>query len=277
MKISLVVPSYNQARFLEETLCSILMQRDENLELIVVDGGSTDGSREIIQAFRPHLAHAIVERDRGQADAINKGMRLASGDVVGWLNSDDLLMPGALAAARRHFSKFPEAVVVYGDYLKIDEQSRVLAYRRQPTFHLGVCRYAYQTVPQPGSFYRASAWQAVGGIDEQLHFSLDYDLIMRLGAVGKVLHAGRCMSAFRLHNESKSVSRAEAFATDHDYVWKKNFGLDSKQLSFQVRRKLYRLLLVARMAMEGCLISRVRKQWEVNGRRLERGKPLVAF
>ena len=159
--VSLVTPSYNQAKYLEDTIRSVLDQGYPNLEYIVVDGASTDGSVDIIRAHEDRLTWWVSEKDRGQAEAINKGLARASGEIIAWLNSDDTYLPGAISSAVKVFDEHPDVVLVYGNMLAIDENGKtinILRYR-QLTLEDLLC---FQIIGQPAVFFRRNALEKAG-------------------------------------------------------------------------------------------------------------------
>jgi len=205
--VSVVTPSFNQARFLEATLDSVLSQEGVEVESIVIDGGSNDGSRAILERYAPRLAHWVSEPDQGQTDAINKGFARASGEVLAWLNSDDTYQPGALAAAVAALRAHPQAVMVYGDARYIDENGRVIGKFPAAQTDLARLRRGYVHIPQQAAFWRASAWQRVGPLDPSFFFAMDYDLWVRLAGIGKLLYCpGEWWANFRLHSDAKTIN-----------------------------------------------------------------------
>jgi glycosyltransferase involved in cell wall biosynthesis len=205
--ISLVVPSLNQGRFLAETLESALGQGYPSLELLVQDGGSTDGTVAVLEGYRGRV-DVVSESDGGQADAINRGLSRAAGEVLGYLNSDDLLLPGALEAVGRAFAEEPRLRLVYGRAVYVDERGREIgpclteAWSRE--------RLAdYCFVAQPAAFFRRSLLGEVGPFDVSLHHALDYDFWLRAAgrlADDEVLYLDRPLAACRLHAEAKTVA-----------------------------------------------------------------------
>ena len=256
-KISIVTPSYNQAQFLEKTIISVLNQGYPNLEYIIVDGGSTDGSVEVIKKYEKHLTFWISEQDQGQSDAIDKGFGRSTGDILAWLNSDDMLLPGALPAIAGAFEKHPEAALIYGDYIKVDSNDRCIALRRQPSFDLKVCLYAYTIAMQPASFFSRQAFLDVGGIDTKLHYIMDHDLVLRLAQYGKVINVRDYVAAFRVHPASKTALVNESM-TQESCRWLCPKYLKRKPLrgELSILRVYHSLRLLGRMWGEGCLSSR---------------------
>jgi hypothetical protein len=202
-RVSIVTPSYNQARFLEETIRSVLLQGYPDLQYIVIDGGSTDGSEGILRTYEPWLADWVSEKDRGQSHAINKGFARARGEVVAWLNSDDLYTAQAVGVAVRAFSEHPAVGVVYGDCQHIDAGSHLIRTRLLPDHDLGEL-VVYNYIAQPATFFRRRAAERVNGVDESLHRAMDFDLWVRLSLAFDFYHVPVCLACFRRHGDAKS-------------------------------------------------------------------------
>ncbi len=211
--VSIVTPSYNQAAFLERTIRSVLEQDYHDVEYFVMDGGSTDGSVDIIKKYASQLAAWVSEKDSGQAEAINKGMKRAQGEIVGWLNSDDVYLPGAIAGAAVAFAAHPEAVMVYGDTQAVDERDRILniLHYRQLSLDDLLC---FQIIGQPAVFMRRSAFLAAGGLDTSYHFMLDHQLWIKLAQQGEIVHVSQSWAAARYHPEAKNRAQAPGFARE---------------------------------------------------------------
>jgi glycosyltransferase involved in cell wall biosynthesis len=205
MLISIVTPSYNQARFLEETIKSVLSQDYPQLEYLIVDGGSTDGSQNLIKKYENKLAWWVSEKDRGQTDAINKGFAHARGDILAWINSDDTYEPGALTAAVAYLQDHPEVGMVYGDCNFIDETGKVIGKFHSAQTNYRLLRQGYSHIPQQTMFFRADLWKQVGPLDPSFYFAMDYDLWTRISARTEIKYVPQTWANFRLHGSGKTI------------------------------------------------------------------------
>lgn len=211
--VSIITPSYNQAKYLEQTILSVLHQEYSRIEYIVIDGASTDGSVDIIKKYAGKLTHWESVKDKGQADAINKGFARATGEIIAWLNSDDYYLPGTVSAAVKVFEENPDVVLVYGNMLAVDENGQTfntLTYK-QLTLEDLIC---FQIIGQPAVFMRRSALQKTSGLDPAFHFLLDHLLWIQISKYGKVLHVNQTWSAARYHAEAKNVAKAAEFGRE---------------------------------------------------------------
>lgn len=206
-RISIIVPSYNQGRFIGATLQSIIDQRYPNLELIVVDGGSTDNTLSIIKQYESHLAWWVSEQDSGQTEAINKGFMRSTGDIMAWINSDDLMASGALHQITDYLVKHPEIQAVYGDRILIDEDGLEIGRWILPRHSSRVLKWA-DFVPQETLYWTRSAWGIIGGrLDETFHFAMDWDFLLRLSANQiNIQHLPIFLGLFRIHHQQKTSS-----------------------------------------------------------------------
>jgi len=215
--VSIVTPSYNQVQYIEETIQSVLNQDYPAVEYIIIDGGSTDGSVEIIQRHArqniPELTNLngkrvsawVSEPDQGQTDAINKGFTSAHGEILAWLNSDDTYLPGAISEAVAYLQAHPEAGMVYGDANLVDEVGNVIGKfpARQTDYRR--LRHGYVHIPQQTAFFRANLWRRVGPLDPTFYFAMDYDLWVRLARLAPLHYNPRLWANFRLHGAGKSI------------------------------------------------------------------------
>ncbi|SHG57583.1 Glycosyl transferase family 2 [Chryseolinea serpens] len=238
-KISVITPSYNQGLYLEETMLSVLTQEYPNLEYIVIDGGSTDNSVSIIEKYASRLSHWESERDRGFGHAINKGFAKATGDILCWLNSDDILLPGALLTVGTYFKAHPDVGLIYGDRHIIDDASKLI-YRRRYFFYLpGQLRYA-KTFPQECTFWRRSAFEKVGGnLHEELKYAIDLELWCRLSQVTAIRHIPVFLGAFRDQPQSKSATLLEVGRKERESIIASYY----KSYPSAVRLKVYQVWL----------------------------------
>ena len=205
--VSIVTPSFNQARFLEATIESVLSQDYPRIEYMVVDGGSTDGSLDIIQKYAGRLAWWVSEKDRGQTDAINKGFNRATGQILAWLNSDDTYEPRAVGKAVKYLMAHPELGMVYADCNYINEEGRVIGRFPAAQTDLKRLREGYSHIPQQTMFFRAGLWQQVGPLDPSFYFAMDYDLWTRIASRSTLRYLpGETWANFRLHSSGKTIS-----------------------------------------------------------------------
>lgn len=205
--VSIVTPSYNQAEYLEAALLSVLRQDYPRIEYIVFDGGSKDGSLEILQRYNERLTYWTSEPDHGQADAINKGMRMVTGEVVAWLNSDDMYLAGAVRQAVEALQAHPQAGMVYGDGLMIDGAGRLLdehRYRQNDLMDL----LRWEVLLQPAVFMRREALEKAGYLTEDYHLILDHELWIRIAAKYEIVHVPSFWAFERTHLAAKTIAQA---------------------------------------------------------------------
>jgi len=214
LKFSIVTPSFNQGQFLEETIRSVLDQRYEPLEYIVIDGGSTDESISVIQRYEDRLAYWISEKDRGQVQAINKGLAKATGDVFAFINSDDVYLPGAFKAVADYFQEHPDCQWLCGDTIMFGSGHKSeLIKSRVPRSAAQCLSWAYRS-QQPGMFWKRELVNS--GFDEAWPYDFDHDLYVRLLLSGQVCeHLPLPVAAYRLHAASKTV--AEGYRQDEEF------------------------------------------------------------
>jgi glycosyltransferase involved in cell wall biosynthesis len=206
--ISIVTPSYQHGRFLERTIRSVLLQGYPNLEYVVMDGGSTDETPQILKRYEKQLAHVESARDGGQADAVLRGFAYTHGEIMAYLNSDDLLAPGALEFAGKFFLEHPHVDAVYSHRVFIDESNLVDSYWILPA-HRNWMMKRWDYIPQETCFWRRRIYEEVGGIDPSFQFALDYDLFVRFMERGRMERVNRFLGAFRRHAASKTAGLME--------------------------------------------------------------------
>ena len=211
--ISIITPSYNQAEFLEQTICSVLDQENAEIEYMVVDGDSTDGSVEIIKRYARDLAWWVSEPDSGQACAINKGFARASGEIIAWLNSDDYYLPNTLSTVAKLFTKHPKAGLIYGDVLSVDGVGNPINVQHFDSYLLEDLM-AFKIISQPAVFMRRSILERAGHLDDQYHFLLDHHLWLRMAQFAPIVYTPQILAAARYHDDAKNIAQAEKFGAD---------------------------------------------------------------
>ncbi len=224
-RISIVTPSYNQAEYIEETILSVLGQEYPNLEYIIVDGGSADGSAEVIRRYADRLAFWVSEPDEGQADALRKGFARATGEVLAWLNSDDLYLSRAvLAQVARYFRDYPQAEVLTADGMYLDAAGRWTRPIRTNAAHLRPEALRRRNgVLQPATFIRRRAWQRVR-LDTSLHYAFDWDLWIQLARTANWLHAPQTWAGYRWWGQNKTARGDSRRAREQAEVIRRHLG-----------------------------------------------------
>jgi glycosyltransferase involved in cell wall biosynthesis len=222
--ISIITPSFNQARFLHEALHSVKDQCYPNVEHLVLDGESTDGARELLESFSSGSREGSLWwrsfADAGQSAALNEGFAKAAGDIVGWLNADDRYRPGCFAAVARVFEEHPEIDVVYGDYTFIDADSLHMALRKEIEFSRFVLRYhRVLYIPTTATFFRRRIFDDGHFLDASLHYAMDLEFFLRLSDAGyHFQHLPAVLADFRMHPASKSVAFRDRQRAEHRAV-----------------------------------------------------------
>jgi glycosyltransferase involved in cell wall biosynthesis len=230
-KISVVTPSFNQADYLERTIRSVLNQGYPNLEYIIIDGGSTDGSVEIIKRYASRLAYWVSEPDRGQSHAINKGLQRATGEWVGWQNSDDLYLPGSFARVAEAARKNPQAGLIIGDMQLITADDGIIRELRyvRPTYQALLAEGMVLT--NQAAFWRRDLHTRIGWLDESLHYGFDYEWFLRVLQTGcRAEHIPEILGALRYHADTKTSRHQHLFNAEYQNIllgrvlppWKKN-------------------------------------------------------
>lgn len=219
-KISIITPSYNQGAYIEETILSVLEQDYPNLEYIVIDGGSTDHSTALIRKYESRLTYWVSEKDEGQSDAINKGLKHATGEIIGWLCSDDLYLPGALHKVAAAFEKNPDTVMIHGGSILFGDVKKEII-KAAENEDLWLRYFSVIPFPQPSSFFRKKLVDEQGVLNKDLHFAMDYDLLVRAALNFKITPVDDLLSKYRLHAESKTTVMLEKFAEEWIEVFSK--------------------------------------------------------
>jgi glycosyltransferase involved in cell wall biosynthesis len=239
MRISVVTPSFNMQRYLSQTIESVLSNLSQGDECFVIDGGSTDGSAEVIRGYEDRLTGWVSEPDRGYADALAKGFARASGDILCWINCGDVLLSGALDAARTALQE-TGADLIFGDDFYIDESDNVIFLSRGYLKDLGTAMlYGGWTPLQDACFWRRELYERVGGIDARLNYAADYDLFLRMALQGKAAYVPKAFSAFRRHAGQKSILGARAYRDERARVRERELARASHSTVQRVTRGLY--------------------------------------
>jgi glycosyltransferase involved in cell wall biosynthesis len=239
-KISVVVPSCNRGRYLEQTLCSVIDQRYPNLELIVIDGASTDDSVDVIRKYEPHITYWISEPDGGRTRSLIKGFSRATGQIACWLKADDMHEPETLRHVADYFSAHPDARFVYGNCTWIGRFGEILYYRREMAFYRWLWLYAYNYIPQPAAFWRRDLYDDVGGLDTNYRFAMDADLFARYARVCEPQHLDEPLARARYYEDKHSLAlRMQCEAEQHEILCRemnRNVGTVEKSLMGSLAR-----------------------------------------
>ena len=211
--ISVITPSFNQAAYLKQTMDSVLSQGIPDMEYVVMDGGSSDGSADLIRSYEDRLSAWASEKDRGQADAVNKGAARTRGEVIGWLNSDDLYLTGAVRKALAYLDSHPDIDAVYGDVLSIDGNGSLMNVMRFDRYSAEDLM-TFRVISQPGVFFRRSAWERAGGLDLSYSYLLDHHLWLRMICGGRFAYLPEPLAAARFHAEAKNRAHAGRFGKE---------------------------------------------------------------
>jgi len=205
--VSIITPSFNQVQFLEQTIQSVLGQDYPQIEYIIVDGGSTDGSVDMIKKYEGRLAWWVSEQDQGQTDAINKGFAHSKGEVLAWINSDDTYNPRAVGQAVKYLIENPDVAMVYADCNFINEAGQVIGKFNSKQTDYRRLREGYVHIPQQTMFFRAKYWQELGPLDPSFYFAMDYDLWTRIASKAPIKYlAGQTWANFRIHDLGKTTT-----------------------------------------------------------------------
>lgn len=248
--LTLVTPSFNQRKYIQATLDSVLQQDYPQIQYIVMDGASTDGTVDLLKEYGDRFKW-ISEKDAGQTDAIIKGFAQGDGEILGWLNSDDTLEPGAIACAMDYLAAHPEVDLVYGDAAFIDEQGKFIATcaHVEPFDRHRLLHYS-DFIVQPAAFFRRSALDKAGGLDVQLHWAMDYDLWLKLTAVGKAVYLPGRLANYRWLGDNKTASGGSGRLEEVLGVARRH-GARSLPAYFKLEAVLHHVTL-ARQAMRDC-------------------------
>jgi glycosyltransferase involved in cell wall biosynthesis len=212
-RITIVTPSYQQAEFLEQTIQSVLSQNIDGLEYLIADGGSKDGSVDIIRKYESHLAWWVSEKDNGQSDAVNKGLQHASGEIIGWINSDDYFLPGTLEYVLGYFESHPEIGMIYGDLLAVDEHGNSINLIRYDDWGL-LDLMRFEIIGQPSVFFRRHVLEQSGLLDVSFDLLMDHHFWLKMASVTQIKYVPKTLAAARYHSKAKNMSKGALYAED---------------------------------------------------------------
>lgn len=240
-KISIVTPSYNQDHYIEETIRSILLQNYPNLEFIIIDGGSTDNTVEILEKYDPWISYWVSEKDGGQSDAINKGWQKATGYLIGWQNSDDIYLKNAFFNVLKHYSSDIDIVMYSGNVLTIDKNSDLLRKSKfiKPTFKRVI--YEGFILSSQGVFWVNSLKEKIGMMDAELNHAMDMDLYLRILRTGKAVFVKEYIGAFRVYPGTKTSVNGKNGTIEFNKLVL-NLGYDRSKTIFKIKVKIYRII-----------------------------------
>jgi len=207
--VSIITPSYNSVAYIERTIKSVLAQDYKNIEHIIVDGGSTDGTIDIVKKYK-HLRW-VSEKDSGQSNAINKGFGMAKGSIIAWLNADDLYFPDAVSKSVSYLLSHPGTAMTYADCEIIDENDKATGKIVSRNYNEFLHLAWFNVIPQPTAFFTKEAYLKAGPLDESLHFCMDWEYWVRLGRTGKLARLPLCLAKFRFIKGTKTFSQNEKF------------------------------------------------------------------
>lgn len=218
-KISIVMPSYNQGQFIEESIKSVIEQKYPDFEFIIIDGGSSDQTIEIIKKYERNITYWVSEKDNGQTHAINKGFKVARGDIIAWLNSDDLYLHGALSDVAKYFNKYKDVGLIYGNSYSINEKGEVIRNNINVSFSSKALWSGIGIITQPASFVQRSVLDKIGFLDENLHYLMDLDWFLRMNIGGiKFQKVNKFFCCFRYHSASKTVAQHKNLIQDREFL-----------------------------------------------------------
>ncbi|HSA37677.1 MAG TPA: glycosyltransferase family 2 protein [Methanoregula sp.] len=221
--VSIITPSFNKGPYIEETIQSIRNQGYTNTEHIIIDGGSTDETLAILKKYNGQVSW-ISEPDRGQSDAINKGWKIARGEIIAYLNADDTYTPDAVGIAVTYLNEHPDIGVVYGDGILTDETGKVLCPYHAGEFSMRELIYCRDNILQPAVFLRKAVYDRIGGIDEDLHLAMDLDYWIRAGLQFRIAYIPVPLATAKIYRDAKSVLLMHNYIRDYEVILKKVFS-----------------------------------------------------
>ena len=242
-KISIVMPCYNQVEFIEKSILSVLNQDYKNFELIIIDGGSNDGTIEIIKKYQDYISFWVSEKDKGQSDALNKGFKLASGEIYGWLNSDDIYLPNAFHNLMLAFKNNLNKKIVFGDWLSFDRNLKNINLNYAFDFNLNHFKYEGFHLNAQSMFWRSEVHHHFSGFDVELNNTMDYQMILEFGineGEDSFLRIPYVIGGFRRYKGQKSSGMTTRVIKEHKSISKKYKYTDKYRLSGKIKRVYFR-------------------------------------
>ncbi len=252
MKISVMVPSYNQGEFIGQTLQSIVDQQAGDKELIVIDNGSTDNSLEVIRSYEQHIAYWVTRENRGLSNSLATGLNRCTGDIMCFICSDDFFDPNAFRAVLQFFSEHPEVDVLYGDMNWVTRDGSFLKPKKEIDLDVNILLWDYCYIPLPSTFWRRRIWERSGGIDESLACSMDYDLWLRFVKAGaKFAHIPVVLSSMRFYPEQRN-QRLHSLSNREDAVVRERFlRRRPSRIEWAMKKTLHKTRRVAKRLAAG--------------------------
>ena len=242
-KISIVMPSYNQVEFIERSILSVLNQNYQNYELLIIDGGSNDGTIEVIKKYQKYITFWISEKDKGQSDALNKGFERCSGEIFGWLNSDDVYLPDAFKLVVRAMKKNPNKKIIFGDFLSIDRGDNILDFHHVFDFNLNQFKYEGFHLNAQSMFWRKNVHESFSGFDKNLKITMDYQMILEFGineGQNSFLRIPLALGGFRRYEGQKTGGYPSRVFKEHNRLSNRYKYSDKYKLSGKLKRLYFR-------------------------------------
>jgi glycosyltransferase involved in cell wall biosynthesis len=250
-KITVITTCYNHAPYIEETLQSVLNQQYPNLEYIVIDGGSNDGSTAIIERYRDKLSLFLIEPNTLQIEKLIKGFQFATGDILCMLNSDDLFELSTLKEVAEYFIANPQSRAVYGNYSWIDNQNNLIAYKKELAFNRFIFLYDINYIPQPSAFWRRDLYEEIGGLNPSLELAMDADLWIRFSDVTQFHHVNKFWSQYRIHPQQKSSNNRHKMSLEMKQI-RERYIHNESQLSLCCKGAVAKGMRLAGKIITGC-------------------------
>ena len=266
-KISVVVPSFNQGEFIERTILSIVGQNYPDLELIVIDGGSSDNTVKVLKKYEKYITYWVSEKDKGQSDAVNKGLKMTTGSIIGWLNSDDIYLNNCLFRINEYFYSNRETNIVFANYYFIDSNDNILSLRKEIKFNYNIYIWTRNCFHANCSgFFTNKVFENIGYLDSELHYSMDYEFYLRAYKKGiKIAHQNEIWSGYRLHDASKSIAlNAEQLRETNEILIKMDAYPDSSFL-FKILYHYYKYYRLIKKSLIGSYFPINKYKIEIKG------------